>query len=132
MSSTEESGRYEQRQEEREAIEGTERIALLPVAQFIAVAPGLDEDPPYVWIQWVPGVVERPYPGTAIWRAALERYLASPMVEGGTTRVIRPLVAAALARFRSLEAWLRWMDFERPLPRGPGGRPPISGPGWPW
>ena len=94
----------------RRAYEGEERVPLLGLAEFLAVVPGFDpEEPVYVFIQWAPGIVERPYPGTAIWRASLDRYLASD----STKPALRPLVAKSLEHFQTLEAWLRWADFER-------------------
>jgi hypothetical protein len=96
----------------RHALDGAERVALLPRAAFIAVAPGsTDKDePPYVFIGWTRDAVERPYPGTTIWRAVLERYLDAPHPDDPGHAIVRTLVGDALARFPSLDAWLWWSD----------------------
>jgi hypothetical protein len=130
----------EQRQAERDQeilrqYDGVERVALLPYASFIAVVPGTDaEEPAYVFIEWAPDVIERPYPGSAIWRAALERYLAHPRDDDPTYRALRPVVMEGLDRFPSLEAWLRWADRERVVPTAarPRRRPSWPTILWPW
>lgn len=97
----------------RRALEGEERIPLLSAAEVIAVSAGAGDEPPYVFICWTADIAERPYPGTALWRAAMGRYLASPVRNVAAEDIIRPLVESALARFDSLETWLRWMDHAR-------------------
>jgi|GEM_PF-3060821 len=116
-------------------LEGVERVALLPYASHVAIAPGTSaEEPPYVFIEWAPGGVERPYPGTTIWRAVLERYLTEPHDQDPASAALRQIVAESLRRFSSLDAWLRWVDHERLAP-APGERahrfawPTIV---WPW
>jgi hypothetical protein len=118
-------------------LDGVERVALLPYARLVAIAPGRDvQQPVYVFIEWVPGLIERPYPGSAIWRAALEHYLAQPRDGDPTFAALAPIVRACLERFPSLEAWIRWSDYERILPTAwYGGQPKrFSWPGiiWPW
>lgn len=131
-------GRAGQDAEVRRAIEGEERVALLPEAELVGVAPGEDDGPPFVVIRWTLDSTERPYPGTAIWRAALERYLEGPVQDASAEWVVRPLIATGLERFPSLEAWLRWQDHERRRRQEAGhtagapARPALGGFGWSW
>lgn len=87
MNIIEQRGEHQKEREQRDALEGIERIALLPLARHVALVPGATaHEPPYVFIEWAPGAIERPYPGTAIWRAVLSRYLA----EQGTSHPFVP------------------------------------------
>lgn len=138
MSMFERAAQYEGDIELRRRIDGQERVPMLPLARLVAVAPGVDvEEPAYVWIEWAPGVVERPYPGSAIWRAALQHLLLRPPVGDLTDRAARLVIAACLERFPTLDTWLYWADHER----APATRPEahrsiwrMPGPGvnWPW
>lgn len=134
MSAANRSSQSEQAVATRRALEGEERISLLPAAEVIAVSAGSGDEPPYVFICWTAEIAERPYPGTALWRAAVERYLASPARNAAADAIIRPLVESALARFDSLEAWLRWMDHERPRDADASRKTPatVEGPWWAW
>jgi hypothetical protein len=122
-------------QERLREIEGAERVALLPLAHSIAVSPGTEGDEPaYVFIEWSPSNVERPFPGTAIWRAALEGYL-----EHGASTDEHPLVRQALerslSRFPTVSSWLRWADGERERRQDRGSRGSVIGAPltpWPW
>lgn len=121
---------YESRVDDRRLLDGTDRVPLLSLAQAVAIAPGESAapgpsggDPTFVFIVWCPGVIERPHPGSAIWRAALERFLAShgtsPACDDGgvaESDPVRHAVAADLERFPSLEAWLDWRDHDRMVP----------------
>jgi hypothetical protein len=121
--------------EERRQYEGEDRLPFLPFAYAIAWAPpsptadDADEEPLYVWIEWAPSVAERPYPGSALWRAALARVAA---------RVPSAALAVedALRRFPDLDSWLRWRDHDRrPPTTPPQGRAPASAGisiRWPW
>lgn len=139
LSGIEPLGLYETERTRREELEGTTRVALLRHALHVALVPGVTAcEAPYVFIEWAPGVVERPYPGTAIWRAVLNWYLTAPDNGDPAAPVIGPVVAAALERFSSLEAWLRWTDHERLLryeaetahPRKQRRHVPVLR--WPW
>lgn len=121
----------------RRHLEGVDRIPFLPFATFVAVVPGIEgAEPPYVCIAWTPNVIERPYPGCAIWRAVLERYLAMPVGDDAASRAVREIVASSLRRYPTLEAWIHWADFERSRPAQPERRedsqilwPSLA---WPW
>jgi len=143
-----ENGQFAAQREDLRQIDGADRVPLLPHAHMIAVAPGVShdersDDPVYVFIEWAPGMVERPYPGSAIWRAVLEQSLEhwqSQEGESGEGRaqntdnvsvyahvddvddehadqqpsdLFRSAIQADLARFPSLDAWLRWRDHDR-------------------
>jgi hypothetical protein len=105
-------------EEVRRQYDGRERIGLLPFSRFIAIAPAAELDEPvWVFIGWADDFVERPLPGSSIWRAALRRYFdishdAGPEQE--ERGPIRSSIEVSLARFTSLEAWLYWCDHERP------------------
>lgn len=119
MSLAEFPGQHQMQREQLDELEGVERIALLPLALHVALAPGATADePPYVFVEWAPGAIERPYPGTAIWRAVLSQYLIgqsgnSPVNNDPARDSIRHVVAESLERFSSLDAWIRWADHER-------------------
>lgn len=143
-------GQHTEQREDLRQIDGVERVPFLSQAPMIAIAPGTaqedhSEGPTYVFIEWAPGIVERPYPGSAIWRAVLERSLdhlddqtrehahAPEHAEdashngGAVNRGVwdaesqshdyfRSAIEADLARFQSLEMWFRWRDHERVVP----------------
>jgi hypothetical protein len=112
-----ERSRIEHEHDVLQRYDGVERVALLSLAEFVAIAPGTTGDEPvYVFIEWAPQMVERPYPGSAIWRAAIERYLAQPRDGDPTYQALRPVVEDCLRRFPSLDAWLRWANRERVVP----------------
>lgn len=122
--------------EARREVEGETRVPLLPLAYALAWAPPApstdeaDEEPLYVWIEWAPDLMERPYPGSALWRAALERIAAR-------VPAASPLVEDALRRFPTLESWLRWQDHDRrpsrePSPSARAARFPGVPLWWPW
>jgi hypothetical protein len=95
-------------------LEGIERIALLPRAEFLAVTVGGEIDAPVVvFIGWGGEVVERAYPGTAIWRAAIERYLAGPISTDPGDPIVRAAAEESLIRFPTLDRWLAWEEHER-------------------
>jgi hypothetical protein len=128
------SGRYAAELESRQRLEGEERAALLPHAEYVAVAPASDDEPPDVFIRWSGDAIEHPYPGTAIWRGALEWYLQHPPANSVVERIAHPQISDALVRFPSLEAWLWWMDHERRPPDGRLAPTPTVWPAvpWPW
>jgi hypothetical protein len=92
--------------------DGEERVPLLPFAHSISWAPPVpmdddaEQEPVYVWIEWAPDVMERPLPGSALWRAALTR-VAGRMPEAS------PVIEDDLRRFPDFASWLRWRDHDR-------------------
>lgn len=139
MSPMEQQGQYGTERDRLRQLEGVERIDLLPLAEHVALTPGtLADEPAAVFIEWAPGAVERPFPGTAIWRAVLERFLRTARPDDRQWGILRPIIAGNLDRFPSLDAWLRWADHERMVARAdlaaPGRlRPePTLGIVWPW
>lgn len=98
----------------RRQLEGEERVGLLHTADFLAVTvAGSPHGPSVVFIGWSETLVEQAYPGTAIWRAALERFLRTPPSQDPADELVRRSAVESLARFQSLEDWLRWSDHER-------------------
>ncbi len=91
--------------------DGAERVPLLPMAELIIVSPSSDPDqPPDVAIQWNPERLEQPIPGSALWRAVLERRLgAPPNPQDPADRVVRLQIERSLLRFPSLESWWSWL-----------------------
>jgi hypothetical protein len=112
-------------EEQRQHGAAAERVPLLPFARMVAFTTGLpNEEPAYVVIEWAPGIVERPYPGTPLWRAVLEQWLAHISAPTSAERpsttpddtLVRQAVCVDLERFPSFEAWLHWRDVTRVVP----------------
>jgi hypothetical protein len=98
-------------------LDGVERAPFVPLARLVAVSHGTTvEEPPYVWVEWSPGILERPYPGSAVWRAALQHYLLRPTGNDPAAHLLRPIIAACLERFPTLESWMRWTNQQRVVP----------------
>jgi hypothetical protein len=90
--------------------DGTERIAALASARLIMLAPAnATDDPVAVTIQWASGAMERPLPGSALWRATLWRHLAMAGPDDPTTDVVRRQIRRSLERFPDLESWWHWV-----------------------
>jgi hypothetical protein len=90
--------------------DGHERIPQLAHAALITLAPSTDPDEPVdVLIEWSPGQVEKPLPGSALWRAVLEGRLARPVSRDPAERLIRRQVQRSLERFPDLESWWHWV-----------------------
>lgn len=105
--------------EARRQLDGVERIPFLASAEFLGLTVGAEaEEPVTVFIGWAANLVERPYPGTAIWRAAIESFLRSAPTGDPTQPFLRRAALLSLDRFPSLDRWLRWYDHERPEPEG--------------
>lgn len=123
---------------QRKQFDGIHRIALLPQAGAISVAPGCTVgDTVHVMIAWSAVDIEEPYPGTTIWRAVLERFLANAPDDDPVWQTLKPILIADLERFPSLSAYLQWADHERVIPRDPAREPTRrsfmwSSAGWPW
>ncbi|HTS87880.1 MAG TPA: hypothetical protein VMG41_05265 [Gemmatimonadales bacterium] len=93
-----------------ERYDGTERIPFLPNALYITTAPHADPaHPVYVEIAWGPGAPEKPIPGSALWRAALERRLEELQDEDPGDVLLRRQIEQSLERYPSLEAWWKWL-----------------------
>jgi hypothetical protein len=116
-----------QRARERDTLrdlDGAERVAALPLARMVALAPGAqgEEEPSYVFIAWSPDAIECACPGSALWRAVLAQYLAKgaqrglPRSTDDGDAPIREAVMRDLRRFPSLDVWLRWRDHDRSVP----------------
>jgi hypothetical protein len=112
--------------EAHEEYSGDARVPWLPLARSLSwapPAPGADpaeQEPIYVWIEWSPGVTERPFPGSALWRAALAR-IANRVPSSA------PVIEDELRRFLDFESWLRWRDHERRPPAMTPVRDPARG-----
>jgi hypothetical protein len=93
--------------------DGAERVAQLPYARLITIAPQAGrDDPVHVTIYWGGGTIEQPFPGSTLWRAVLERRLAEPASADPADpadRVLRAQIEHSLARFPDLETWWRWL-----------------------
>jgi hypothetical protein len=100
--------------EARRQLEGEERVGRLPAAEFLAVSVGSEPgDPVVVFIGWTPDLTEFAYPGTAIWRAAVESFLRSAPTQDPGNAIVRAEAVESLRRFPSLDRWLSWYDHER-------------------
>ena len=100
--------------EARRQLEGEERIGLLHAAEFIAVTVGGEPgDPVAVFISWKRDLIEQAYPGTAIWQAAVRRFLRAPSTTDYAEPIVRAAAAESLEQFPSLERWLDWHDHQR-------------------
>lgn len=118
-------------------VDGVERAPFIALAELVAVAPGTDaDDPTYVWVAWSVGVVERAVPGSAVWRAALHQYLLRPPTGDLTDRAVRPVIAACLERYPTLESWLSAagsrLRGRAEAERRDAPRLPWRGVHWPW
>ena len=118
MINSDRSGQYAAEEQELLAqLDGVERAPFVPLAWLVAVSPGTSvEEPPYVWVEWSPGLVERPYPGSAVWRVALQHYLLRPTIGDPAAHLLRPIIAACLERFPTLESWMRLRAAATPHP----------------
>lgn len=121
--------------------DGAERVPALPYARLVAIAPQAREDDPVdVTIVWGPGpeAVERPFPGSTLWRAALERRLAQPPRQEAADRVLRAQIARSMERFPDLDTWWHWLRTAwtaPPKPEEDGTRRRAERAGgwvWPW
>jgi hypothetical protein len=96
----------------RREYDGEGRVPWLPCARSLSWAPpapaadAAEQEPIYVWIEWTPGTVERPLPGSCLWRAALARI-------ADRVPAAAPVIEDELRRFPDFESWLYWRDRER-------------------
>lgn len=110
----------------RRQLDGVERAPLVPFAHMLAVAPAVElDEPAYVFIEWTPGQVERPTPGSAVWRAAIYQFLNATDPHEPQELAVRAAIANNLVQFPSLDAWFRWRDSERRPKRESPRRPPA-------
>ena len=90
--------------------DGAERIADLASARLVMVAPSAAVDEPVaVTIQWAYGAMERPLPGSALWRAVLEHRLEAEADGDPGAAVVRWQIRRSLDRFPDLETWWHWL-----------------------
>lgn len=123
----------QQQQSEAEILrrlDGAERVILLPFARVVAFAPGdTPEDPAFVWIEWAPGQLERPLPGSALWRAVLVDFLRGEPSGDPAEPLLERMILESLRRFPDLDTWRRWASTPPPprpasgAPRKPSRRP---------
>jgi hypothetical protein len=106
------------------AYDGVDRIALLPKAKLVLVAPGQDtETPVQVTIQWSPASWERPIPGSSLWRAVLTDQLSRLSDTDPADGILRTQIEQCLARFPNLEHWWAWVRSGWLTPPVPEQRP---------
>ena len=131
-------GRLDAERERRRRVDerdAAERAAFLPAARCIALAPGTHGgEPVYVWIEWPAGLIEQPMPGSALWHAAIVRYLDAPPSADRTDPTLRRVAAASLVRFPTVDSYARWTSGERQSDTpasAPRRRAPVRGTRWP-
>ncbi len=90
--------------------DGADRIPQLSGARLVVVsAASSADDPVAALIQWTADAFERPAPGSALWRAILERRLAEPPVADPADQVLRDQILRSLERWPNLETWWHWL-----------------------
>jgi hypothetical protein len=119
--------------------DGAERIERLPLAQFVTLAPSADPDEPVdVTIEWGPTTIEKPLPGSSLWRAVLSARLEQPLTADPAESIIRSQIKSSVERFPDLETWWAWLRTGWTAPPKAGERALRNGPrwststGWPW
>ena len=90
--------------------DGAERVPLLEFAHLITIAPvAREDDPALVQIAWSPSALEHPFPGSSLWRAALEVLLARAPSDDPADAVLRSQISRSLERYPDLETWWHWV-----------------------
>ena len=90
--------------------DGAERIQDLASAKLVLVAPSRSaDDPVAVMIEWATGTLERPLPGSALWRAVLAGRLQAKAYGDPGAEVVRLQIRRSLERFPDLESWWHWI-----------------------
>lgn len=119
--------------------DGAERIERLPLAQFVTLAPSTDPDEPVdVTIEWGPSVIEKPLPGSSLWRAVLTERLRYPPTGDRAESIVWAQITRSLERFPDLETWGAWLRSGWTTPPKTSERPPRgssrwgTSTGWPW
>lgn len=97
--------------EQRRFIEGVDRVPLLDLAEGVIVGPPRSPDePPLVLIEWTPAHVERPQPGSVLWRAVIEREIAAPVDNPDPIAFERvEQLRRSLRRWPDLDTWWAWL-----------------------
>ncbi len=100
--------------EQLRSLDGVDRVPLLSSALEVIVGPRTHPDEPaFVIIEWVPGRVEHPIPGSSLWRAAIELELAklseSNDPNGPVGRTLSEQLRQTLRRWPDLETWWLWL-----------------------
>jgi hypothetical protein len=103
--------------------DGAERVQDLASARLVMVAPSRSaDDPVAVMIEWASGGMERPLPGSALWRAVLARRLEADAAGDPGAEVVRVQIRRSLERFPDLEGWWHWLRTGWTAPPAP--KPP--------
>jgi len=97
--------------EQRRFIDGIDRIPLLDFAESVIVGPPTRPDEPaLVVIEWTGGRVERPPPGSTLWRAVIARELAPlESADDPPSRERAEQLGASLRRWPDLDTWWTWL-----------------------
>ena len=104
--------------------DGIERMPLLAHAEFITLAPSTDPNQPVdVTIAWGLDRVEKPLPGSALWRTVLENRLARQITPDPAERLIRHQILRSLDRYPDLVSWWAWVQNGWTAPPKPTPRP---------
>jgi len=98
--------------EEKRALDGADRVAWLPLAATVIVGPPREPDEPAsVIIEWEPGRVERPVPGSTLWRAAVGREVRRLEEEaaGAPEELLADRLSRAAERWPDIDTWWAWL-----------------------
>ena len=113
--------------------DGAERVKDLASAKLVMIAPsGSADDPVAVTIEWAPGAMERPLPGSALWRAVLARRLEADAAGDPGAEVVRLQIRRSLERFPDLESWWHWLRTGWTAPPTPEPPKPARRQGGRW
>jgi hypothetical protein len=112
--------------------DGAERIPDLGSSRLVMIAPSASaDDPVAVTIEWAQGTIERPLPGSALWRAVLERRLEAQRDGDPGAAAVQHQIRRSLERFPDLETWWHWVRTGWTAPPAPETpRPPRSTGRW--
>jgi len=115
-------GRVDLTPEEMRALDGAHRVPFLSLAATLIVAPPREpDDPASVIIEWGPGRVERPVPGSTLWHASIEREIERLVADGESMSLrLAAQLSRAGKRWPDIEAWWSWLRTGWLAP--PGGR----------
>lgn len=97
--------------EQKRALDGAGRVAWLPLAATVIVGPPREPDQAAsVIIEWGPGRVERPVPGSTLWRAVIEREVRRLEEEAGVAaQLLADRLSRAAERWPDIDAWWAWL-----------------------
>jgi hypothetical protein len=110
-------------------IDGADRVPFLPFAMVVTVGPGqFPEEPAHVLIEWTPNAVQQPTPGSALWRAAIERELSREKRDEFGEDLLAEQLRASLDRYPMMETWWAWVRAGWTAPPKPARRARRSHP----